>query len=189
MLNPVQKANLEEAARYALLSERDTGVPAALTVAQWALESSWGIAQPGNNCFGIKAKLYPEREGKQTGRQLLRTTEYFTPTEKEAWLARVPGRTAEADGRPRPQDGRIRYRCQDWFAVYPTLKDCFDAHAALLKRGKYADFLADYRERGLPFEGYVGKVAAVYATDPHYADSVLKIIAMPDVMAELGVTR
>lgn len=40
-----------------------TACPAALTIAQWALESAWGKKQPGNNCFGIKP--YPGCFGTQ----------------------------------------------------------------------------------------------------------------------------
>jgi len=32
-----------------------TGIPASITLAQAALESSWGTRAPGNNLFGIKA--------------------------------------------------------------------------------------------------------------------------------------
>jgi flagellar protein FlgJ len=35
--------------------QRRTGIPASLTLAQAALESSWGSRAPGNNLFGIKA--------------------------------------------------------------------------------------------------------------------------------------
>lgn len=34
---------------------RATGIPASFTLAQAALESSWGARCPGNNLFGIKA--------------------------------------------------------------------------------------------------------------------------------------
>ena len=43
------------AAQSAVECEETSGVPAELTVAQWAVESGWGAHQPGNNCFGIKA--------------------------------------------------------------------------------------------------------------------------------------
>ncbi|MBK8256594.1 MAG: glucosaminidase domain-containing protein [Polyangiaceae bacterium] len=38
-------------------SQRETGVPASITLAQWALESGWGKKMPAgsNNPFGIKA--------------------------------------------------------------------------------------------------------------------------------------
>jgi flagellar protein FlgJ len=55
MLSPLQKERLRSAAQSAVTSERATGVPAELTVAQWVLESKWGAHAPGNNCFGIKA--------------------------------------------------------------------------------------------------------------------------------------
>jgi flagellum-specific peptidoglycan hydrolase FlgJ len=35
--------------------QRKTGIPASITLAQAALESSWGARAPGNNRFGIKA--------------------------------------------------------------------------------------------------------------------------------------
>lgn len=35
--------------------QRVTGIPASFTLAQAALESSWGARAPGNNLFGIKA--------------------------------------------------------------------------------------------------------------------------------------
>lgn len=35
--------------------QRTTGIPASFTIAQAALESSWGNRAPGNNLFGIKA--------------------------------------------------------------------------------------------------------------------------------------
>jgi flagellar protein FlgJ len=40
-----------------VLCEQSSGLPAEITLAQWALESAWGTSAPGNNCFGIKA--YP----------------------------------------------------------------------------------------------------------------------------------
>lgn len=35
--------------------QRASGIPASFTIAQAALESSWGNRAPGNNLFGIKA--------------------------------------------------------------------------------------------------------------------------------------
>ncbi|RQZ57474.1 mannosyl-glycoprotein endo-beta-N-acetylglucosamidase [Burkholderia cepacia] len=42
-------------ARAAQACAKRTGVPASVTVAQAALESSWGKRAPGMNLFGIKA--------------------------------------------------------------------------------------------------------------------------------------
>lgn len=56
MLTPEELNWLEIAARAAYGAELETKCPAEITLAQAALESGWGAHQPGNNCFGIKAK-------------------------------------------------------------------------------------------------------------------------------------
>jgi flagellum-specific peptidoglycan hydrolase FlgJ len=57
MLNPKQLSNLTDAAAAAVQTERAYELPAELTLAQWALESDWGVELPpgSNNPFGIKA--------------------------------------------------------------------------------------------------------------------------------------
>lgn len=57
MLTPDKQSNLDAAATLALDTEASTGIPASITLAQWALESGWGTAMPpgSNNPFGIKA--------------------------------------------------------------------------------------------------------------------------------------
>jgi flagellar protein FlgJ len=46
---------LAEVARIAVRLETETGVPARLLIAQWAVESRWGAKLVGDfNCFGIK---------------------------------------------------------------------------------------------------------------------------------------
>lgn len=42
-------------AKSAQECQRATGIPASFTLAQAALESSWGARAPGNNLFGVKA--------------------------------------------------------------------------------------------------------------------------------------
>jgi flagellar protein FlgJ len=50
-----RKERLSEVARIAVALEAQTGCPAALMIAQWALESKWGERPVGHfNCFGIK---------------------------------------------------------------------------------------------------------------------------------------
>lgn len=55
-LTEQQQVAVNEAAKCAVTAEGATGCPAALTLAQWALESSYGTRCSGrNNVFGIKA--------------------------------------------------------------------------------------------------------------------------------------
>lgn len=55
MRSELELVRLSVAAQSAVACEETTGVPAELTVPQWAVESGWGAHEPGNNCFGIKA--------------------------------------------------------------------------------------------------------------------------------------
>lgn len=52
-------------------AERQTGCPACVTLAQWAQESGYGEASPGNNPFGMKW-----HSASPYGRQLLHTKEW-----------------------------------------------------------------------------------------------------------------
>jgi flagellum-specific peptidoglycan hydrolase FlgJ len=50
-----REARLGEVARIAVAIEAQTGCPAQLLIAQWALESQWGAKPVGNaNYFGVK---------------------------------------------------------------------------------------------------------------------------------------
>jgi len=56
MLSPSQLNWLHVGGLASVASERRTGVPAALSLAQSVFESGWGAHFSGlNNCFGIKA--------------------------------------------------------------------------------------------------------------------------------------
>lgn len=61
-----------DVASAAQASARATGVPASVSIAQWALESGWGAHSPGNNPFGMKP-----RKGMNDPQQLLWTTEFI----------------------------------------------------------------------------------------------------------------
>jgi flagellum-specific peptidoglycan hydrolase FlgJ len=48
------ESRLNEVARIAMRLEQQTGCPAQLLIAQWAIESKWGETPAGHaNCFGI----------------------------------------------------------------------------------------------------------------------------------------
>ena len=114
------------------------GVPASVTLAQWADESAWGTRCTGKfNFFGVKASA------KQTA--------------SLCWTHEV-------------LDGKS-VACQQRFADYVSLDAAFGAHAALLTHPQFA--------KAWPFktvEAFVGAIAPVYATDPHYAANLMAII-------------
>lgn len=175
---------LRDAARAAVECEAETGVPAELTVAQWALESGWGFHAPGNNCFGIKG--HPS-----TGKvQLLSTTEWFdSPGKADLWVAARPGRIAVLiDGVEPDKKGRHKYQCKDWFAVYDSLADCFKAHSVIFTSGSCRNWLGTYLiNRDL--YAFISGIGPVYATDPDYADKVLALVAKTEVSEAIALAR
>ncbi len=177
------KEQLPAIARAAVDSEKQTGCPAELTAAQCILESGWLQHAPGNNCFGIKQYAgCPDR-------QLLSTEEWFTDAEVQRFLTAADGRTAEmVQPVQQNQRGAKRYRVQDWFAAFPTLADCFARRGIMFTAGRYAPMLATFRQNG-DLEALIRAIAPVYATDPHYADSVLRLIGQQDVRAAIAAAR
>ena len=89
----------------AMESQRKSGVPASITIAQAALESAWGesgLAKAGNNLFGIKA------DSLWRGQTLTMNTKEFI---KGRWVV-VPA----------------------LWRNYPSCQASIDDHAAFLKR-------------------------------------------------------
>ena len=52
-------------------SQAKWGIPASVSLAQWAVESGWGKHSPGNNPFGMKP-----RAGRNDPQQMLMTREW-----------------------------------------------------------------------------------------------------------------
>jgi flagellum-specific peptidoglycan hydrolase FlgJ len=170
--------NLPLIASAALAAQKATGCPGLLLIAQCALETGWLNSAPNNNCFGIK-----EYEGCY-GRQLLRTIEWFNDSELRWFLSKADGRTAEvAQGATFiGHAGRRKYAVQDWFATFESLGDCFAKRASLFATGRYA-FAATKFKVDSDLNALIHAIAPIYATDPHYAESVLAIVNQPDVQA------
>lgn len=136
-----------------------TGVPASVILAQAILESGWGKAAVGNNFFGIKA------DSKWNGpRQLIRTREIL-----KSGTARFP----EIISKTKNEDGTYTYIVKDWFRAYHNPLESFTDHALFLKsNSRYKE--AFKTTEGLEFADAIAK--AGYATDPHYATSLRKLI-------------
>lgn len=179
MSDPVK---LAAAADAAVIAENDTGCPAALLLAQWALESGWGEHSPGNNCFGIKA--YPDAYG----RQLLHTVEYFTKKELAQFLDRDPARTATLIPSNTTHDGRDKYSVEDWFATFPTLAACFKKRAQLFFTGPYRPFAEAYALDHDLAKAIAG-IAPIYATDPNYSTLLQKILHQQNFQEALTLAR
>lgn len=178
-----KKDALPALAQAAVACERSTGLPAEISLAQAAIESGWLDKAPGNNCFGIKAS------STSTLRQLLRTTEWFTPAERARFLALGEGRTADLVQPPRSDGkGRQRYTVMDFFAAYADLAGCFNDHARLITTGR------PYRTAWTAFQQHrswqrlLADIGPIYATAPNYAANVTAIVS-DDVSAALQAAR
>ena len=166
----------------AVACERAASCPAELTAAQAILESGWLHKAPENNCFGIKA------HANVAGRQLLTTTEWFTDQEAAAFVARGDEREAEPVDPAEVRGTRKKYKVKDWFAAYPDLAACFADHARVLQAPVYAPTWTRYRADG-DLEAFIRGIAAHYATDPGYADSILQLARNAALAATLAASR
>jgi peptidoglycan hydrolase FlgJ len=133
---------------HAAQAGRLTGVSPHFIVAQAALESDWGRREIRGADGAPSHNLFGVKAG-------------------PGW----PGASVEAttteyvNGEPRPSVERFR--------AYPSHKEAFLDYARLLKDPRYAQAL----ERGKDAEGFAaGLQEAGYATDPMYADKLLRII-------------
>ena len=181
-LTTTQLTNLRDAAAEAFKCEQATGIPCDLLIAQWADESGWGQHSQGNNCFGIK-----EYHG-CSGTELLPTEEWFSSlSAMEQWIHAMPGRTAEVTMRVNGR-GQQRYNCRDWFATFNSLSDCFVRRANLFNLGRYATYSAKFKQDG-DLEALIQGIGPIYATDPDYSATLIRIASMPEVLSAIKLSR
>jgi len=68
-----RQERLQQIAKIAVALEAQTGCPAAMLIAQWALESKWGEKPVGHfNCFGIKKADRHDKSCTVTTREVVR---------------------------------------------------------------------------------------------------------------------
>ncbi|QJB39718.1 glucosaminidase domain-containing protein [Chitinophaga oryzae] len=150
----------------AVKSERETGVPALVTLSQAALESGWGNHAPGNMFFGVKAG--PSWTGK---RQLLKTKEVHVT--RGVKYPEVIGVTCR-------QDGKFEYVVKDWFRAYDNAEESFRDHGFTLKNARWKKggelIYAEAFEHIDDPVAFVEAMAKHYATDPTYAKKLKGLI-------------
>jgi flagellar protein FlgJ len=143
---------------HALEASRATGIPAQFIVAQAALESGWGRAEIRRPDGSPSYNLFNIKAG-------------------PGWDgATVEAATTEyANGAAQPQNGRFR--------VYSSYADAFADYASLLKASpRYARVLGQQDAaafaRGLQQAGY--------ASDPMYAEKLIRIIGSDTLRRSLA---
>ena len=140
-----------------------TGVPTLVTLGQAALESGWGAGASGNNYFGIKA-----RASDPPGTRQLRTTYEVLSTPNATGFPQIISVT-------RRSDGRYTYVVKDWFRVYSSAEEAFQAHGMFLRGSRYA---AAFQHTGDPYRFAAAIAAAGYATDPSYTTKLHQVMRL-----------
>jgi flagellum-specific peptidoglycan hydrolase FlgJ len=133
-------------------SETAHGIPASVTLAQWALESGWGKAVSGKwNYGGITARVKGAVFPYEPGSALEPATLCWTHEDYKGQ----------------------RVKCQRWFKDFDSPDDFFDAHARLIGTSpKYAAARAKLPD----VDAFVEAMAPTYATDRNYATTIRSIM-------------
>lgn len=133
-------------------SQARWGIPASVSLAQWALESAWGAKVSGKNNFdGITAKV------------------------KDAVFPYVPGTPLEPATLcwTHEQYKGQRVKCQRWFKDFASVTESFDYHGHLLAT---ASAYAKARTKLPNADNFADALTGVYATDPTYGTQLKAIM-------------
>jgi flagellum-specific peptidoglycan hydrolase FlgJ len=166
---------LDEVARIAVRLKRETGCPAQLLIAQWAIESQWGEKPSGHaNYFGIK------RAARHTKWCTVPTEEVFTPAQLEAWNHLHTASPARVIAML--PDSRLRVEIDDEFADYDSLNaSCQDYAWLVTKGGPYQHAWQQYQHDKNLTE-LIGAVARTYATAPQYSQLANQVAGQQNVL-------
>ena len=161
-LSEAQKQFIKDASAAAKVSQKATGVPASIIIAQAVLESGWGKSHMGsaNNYFGIKAHM---KNGKVDFGNIA--------------TGFVEKSTKEFDKKGNAFFVIARFR------AYKNMADSFTDHGSFLKNGpRYQKAMMTYAEDKDASEFARGLQKAGYATDPEYAKKLISIMTKNDLL-------
>ena len=179
-----RQERLNEVARIAVKVEADTGVPAASTVAQWAVESQWGSKPVGKfNCFGVKKAQRHQLSCVVT------TREFFTTAQIGSWNAKHPGNLAWRTGKRSPDGSKEEVVLNDEFADYASLEDSVRDYAWLVSNG--LPYMGAWRtfQRSRDVAAFVAGIARAYSTSASYTDLVNAIAGQGNVREAIQAAR
>jgi len=161
-------------AKVASQIEKETGYPARMLMTQFGVESGWGKSVSGDfNYFGITKAASKSKESKMAW-----TNEVITADQLKSFPKEERETATEMDGSPlNPTwSGKKRIRMKRAFASYKSLEEGVRDKVSLIMNGKrYKGAFEKYKKTG-DVEGLMRDVAAAgYATDPKYAETLVRI--------------
>lgn len=173
---------LGEFAKIAVQVERERDYPPELLIAQWAVESGWGLSPSGrNNCFGMtRAKRHGDNW------DWVPTREVLTQAAIDGLSVAERGKITSTKLRP---DGKFDVRLQRQFACYDSVLEGVIDKVNLIQNGApYKAMFEQYKvDRDL--NALIDAVARVYATDPGYAVLVKRIANQRNVREAIEAAR
>lgn len=116
---------------------------------------------------------------------------------ESAWLTRCPGNNCfgiKATDSSETYQVTEEYLNGKWetmklaFEAYPTLADCFVAHAKLLQGGRYSPAWRQFEE-DQDLDALISGIGPIYATAPGYAGAVTALAHGPHVRAAIAAAR
>lgn len=175
-----------EISDIAVKMESETGVPAAVTIAQWATESGWGQKGIGNNVFGItKSRRHSKSQTKSTTEDItFDQFQKFSPKE-QASVRSMDG--SQISG---PWQGKMKVKMDREFADFDNIEDAFRDHSRLLSsnNGPYKMAFDRYKMTG-DVNGFIRDIAPTYATDRNYGNMIGGIANQRNVTSAITASR
>jgi flagellar protein FlgJ len=152
---------------HAKETEKKTGIPAEVILAQAALESGWGRSAPGNMYFGVK-----DLDGLNGNEQLVTTFEYSSKPNLDA---KQIGLHSVSSVTPVILNGKpfYKYIGKAYFRKYDSPEGSFTGHASLFLKPHYA---AALKVKDDPEKFFRAIQQAGYAQSPLYADSLMAVL-------------
>ena len=176
------ETRLNEVARIAVRLEQETGCPAQLMIAQWAIESKWGEKPVGHaNYFGIK------RAARHANWCMITTQEVFTPTQLVNWNRQHTAKPALVVATL--PDGRRRVEIEDEFADYASLYASCQDYAWLITKGDPYEHAWQQYQHDRNLTELITGVTQAYATDPQYGKLAMEIASQPNVRAVISMAN
>ena len=169
-----REQRLKGIAGIAAALEKQTGCPAQLMIAQWAIESQWGEKPVGHaNYFGIK------RAARHAMFCVVTTHEVFAPAQLAGWAHKHPDRPARVTATL--PDGRVRVELEDEFADYDSLQASCEDYAWLITQGSPYQRAWRRYQQDKNLDTLITAVARTYATAPQYAEMADEIARQSNV--------
>lgn len=181
-LNPAHQKNLDEITQIAAKIETETGFPAEVMIAQWAVESNWGEHPVcRSNYFGVK------RTSRNKLGCVAKTAEVLSAHQIEEFNRLHPD-APPLKGKPAGK-GSLRVEISAEFADYRTLEDSCRDYAWMIQNSPpYAVAWARYTA-SKDAKRLLADLAGIYWTDPTYVKKATAVLDQPEVRNALAAAR